>query len=330
LIAAAQRAAALTRQLLAFSHRQLVQPTILQLNEIVYDIERMLHRVIGEDIELATELWPALGIVRADAGQLQQIVVNLTVNARDAMPKGGRLTITTANVILDESYAASHAGVTPGDFVMLAVSDTGTGMDAETRRHIFEPFFTTKEVGTGTGLGLSTVYGIVQQSGGHIWVESEPGAGTSFKIYFPRAQGLAAVPERQSQRAPASRATGTILLVEDDEAVRRVAVRILRDVGYTVFEAKSASEARRICQERGSSIDLLLTDVVMPDVRGPELARELSLAHPQLRVAYMSGYSGEAVANESAVDAGLPCIEKPFSPASLAERIREILAVSSD
>ncbi len=329
LIDAVHRASALTRQLLAFSRRQVVQTKLLKLNEIVSNIERMLKRVIGEDIELTTKLTPALGTIRADAGQVEQIILNLTVNARDAMPDGGRLTIATDNVSLRDAEAASMMGLTTTEFVVLTVADTGTGMPLETRRHIFEPFFTTKEVGKGTGLGLSTVYGIVQQIGGQIRVDSELSRGTSFEIFFPRTDGIETAPERTSQAPPSGKGAGTILLVEDDGAVRRVALRILREAGYAVLEANGVTDARRICDEMGSSIDLLLTDVVMPEINGPKLAEELSNACPGLRVLYMSGYPGGAIAQDQVLAQTEAYVEKPFSPASLVKKVRQALGEDS-
>lgn len=320
-LGATRRAAALTKQLLAFSRNEAIQPTALDLSEVVSGIEKMLRRIIGEDIELYTELGPGLGVMRADAGQLDQVILNLCINARDAMPDGGQITISTQNVTLDAAYSDRHANVTPGEFVMLAVTDTGTGMTAEVQRQIFEPFFTTKAVGQGTGLGLATVYGIVQQSGGHIRVYSELGRGTSFKVYFPRLDEAAAVPipRLPSTAAPA---VGVILLVEDDSAVRQVASRILRERGYQVIEARRPTEARALCAEHGSRIDLLLTDVIMPDCTGPQLARELLLAHPGMQVLYMSGYPGGAAARAGALEPGALYIEKPFSPAALADKVR--------
>jgi signal transduction histidine kinase/CheY-like chemotaxis protein len=326
-LGAAQRAAALTRQLLAFSRRQVVQPKTLQINEVISNLEKMLQRIIGEDIDFVSRTSPGLGTVRADAGQVEQIVLNLTVNARDAMPSGGKLTIETANVTLTEDYAAEHAGVSPGDYVMLAVSDTGTGMDEETKRRIFEPFFTTKDVGKGTGLGLSTVYGIVEQSGGHIGVYTELQRGTSFKVYFPRTDGVVVRPSSRPDRAPAP-GTGTILLVEDNDAVRRVALRILHECGYTVLEARRPSDARRLALEHGSAIDLLLTDVVMPEISGPKLAEELCASSPHMLVLFMSGYPGAAIVKEGLLDESTPYVEKPFSPASLANKVHEVLTSS--
>jgi len=320
ILAAARRAAALTKQLLAFSRSEPVQPTELRLSEVVKGIEKMLRRIIGEDIELTTELAASVGVVRADAGQLDQVILNLSINARDAMRGGGRLTISTQNVSFDGEYENEH-DIPPGEYVMLAVTDSGTGMDAETQRRIFEPFFTTKEVGQGTGLGLATVYGIVSQSGGQIRVYSELGHGTAFKIYFPRLDEVGAAREQESDEIRSFTGSGTLLIVEDDAAVRQVAARVLRDRGYAVLEARRPSEARRICAEHGSTIDLLLTDVIMPECTGTELARELSRLHPRMRVVYMSGYPGGAAARAGALAPGAAYLEKPFSPASLTEKI---------
>jgi CheY-like chemotaxis protein len=299
------------------------------LNEVVSNVEKMLRRIIGEDIELVTCLSPSLGRLKADPGQIEQIILNLTVNARDAMPDGGRITIETANLELDSRFAATHTGVTPGEFVMLAVSDTGTGMDAATQKRIFEPFFTTKELGKGTGLGLSTVYGIVQQSGGNLSVDSKIGRGTSFRIYFPRVDERRdnEVARRKASIAPV--ASATVLLVEDDDAVRHVAARILRRGGYNVLETRRAAEARSLCMERGGSIDLLLTDVVMPEISGPKLAGELSQICPKLRVLFMSGYPQGAVAQGGTLGTDISYIEKPFTPASLIEKVREVIDTES-
>jgi PAS domain S-box-containing protein len=327
-LAASRRASALTKQLLAFSRKEAVQPTTLHLNDVVSGIEKMLRRIIGEDIELVTELSPALGLIRADAGQLDQVILNLSINARDAMPQGGQLTIETQNVSLDREYAQVHADATPGEFVMLAVTDAGVGMDAATQRRIFEPFFTTKEVGKGTGLGLSTVYGIVQQSGGQIRVHSEVGRGTAFKIYFPRldVESPSVSPRVPDERAGVGTGSGTILVVEDDAAVRQVAVRILRTQGYTVLEARRPSEARVVCEDHGASVELLLTDVIMPECTGPQLARELTERYPNMRVLYMSGYPGGAAKRAGSLERGVPFVEKPFAPAALVESVRAALA----
>lgn len=328
MLAAARRGVSLTRQLLAFSRQQMVQTSILDLNEIVAGIEKMLRRIIGEHIRLSTKLDSGLGRIKADASQVEQILLNLTVNARDAMPEGGRLDIATWNAILDDASVAGQPGLQPGDYVVLTVTDTGTGMDAQTQKRAFEPFFTTKEVGKGTGLGLSTVYGIVRQSGGHIVIHSELGQGSSFEVYFPRTQSSEAARPSTGPSALREPATETILIVEDDEGVRVVASRILREQGYTVLEARRASEARRIWEKHGDAVDLLLTDVVMPDMNGPRLAEELKSTRPELRVLYMSGYPGAgglaALAGES-----LACIEKPFTPVSLAAKVRGVLDAAS-
>ena len=324
MLAAAKRGVALTRQLLAFSRQQMVQPDILDLNEIVAGIEKMLRRIIGEHIRLSTKLATGLGRFKADAGQVEQVLLNLTVNARDAMPEGGRLRIETHDAHIDEAAAATQPGATPGDYVVLTVADTGIGMDEQTQKRVFEPFFTTKEVGKGTGLGLSTVYGIVRQSGGHIVIQSELGKGATFQVFFPRSVGEDAA--RKSAPPPASthKATETVLIVEDDEGVRVVASRILREQGYTVLEARRASEARRLWEKHGSLVDLLLTDVVMPDINGPRLAEELAKDRPDLRVLYMSGYPG-AGGLVGPQGTALSCIEKPFTPSSLATKVREML-----
>ncbi len=321
ILAAARRAAALTKQLLAFSRSEPIQPTELRLSEVVTGIEKMLRRIIGEDIELITELAPSLGVVRADAGQLDQVILNLSVNARDAMVGGGRLTISTQNVSFDPEHESPHIDIPPGQYVMLAVTDSGTGMSAEIQQRIFEPFFTTKEVGQGTGLGLATVYGIVQQSGGQIRVYSELGHGTAFKLYFPRLDEAPAKRDQQSAEATASTGSGTLLIVEDDSAVRQVTARVLRDRGFTVLEARRPSEARQLCARHGSAIDLLLTDVIMPECTGTELARELSRRHPGMRVVYMSGYPGSAASRTGALGPGAAYLEKPFSPTTLVEKI---------
>jgi signal transduction histidine kinase/response regulator RpfG family c-di-GMP phosphodiesterase len=325
LLAASQRAAQLTKQLLAFSRRQVIQPKVLDLNEVVANVEKLLRRVIGEDIDLMTAPAPKLGAIRADSGQVEQVILNLTVNARDAMPQGGKLTIETANVTLDADYHDSSSRVKPGDYVMLAVSDTGTGMDAETKKHVFEPFFTTKELGKGTGLGLATVYGIVQQCNAQIWLYSELDHGTTFKVYFPRVEGVDAPAVAPRRTVSPAAASATILLVEDDDAVRQVTARMLKSRGYTVIEARGAGEARTACAEKGDGIDLLLTDIVMPETSGPKLAEELKGAYPRLRVLFMSGYSGAAVARHGAIGEGVAYLEKPFTGSSLSAKVRATL-----
>jgi two-component system cell cycle sensor histidine kinase/response regulator CckA len=325
-LAASHRAASLTRQLLAFCRRQVIQPKLIQLNVVVSEIEKMLQRIIGEDIALVTSLAPTLGTIKADQGQLEQIIVNLTVNARDAMPNGGRLSIETRNLSLDADLDKTHPGVASGDYVVLSVRDNGTGMSAATQKRIFEPFFTTKDVGKGTGLGLSMVYGIVQQSAGHISVDSELGSGTSFEILFQRVDEQAAehlVHSGGTRREPQN---ASILVVDDNEPVRRVAARILRDRGYKVFEAADAREARTICATHGNSIDLLLLDVVMPEVSGPHLAAELEGVCPRARVLFMSGYSGNTPSMEDSASWRGEYLEKPFTPAGLEEKVQQSLA----
>jgi len=321
---AADRAAVLTRQLLAFSRQQVLAPRVMDLNETVSGMRNMLRRLIGEDIELIVQSAPELGHVRADPGQMEQVVLNLALNARDAMPRGGRLIIETANVELDEEYARGHLGGSAGPHVMLAVTDTGVGMDAVTRARIFEPFFTTKEKGKGTGLGLATVYGIVRQSGGSIWVYSEPGAGTIFKVYFPRSFDVATPAVGALQRAEAD-GTETVLVVEDDDAVRTLARRGLEGYGYRVIEARNPGEAVAVSERHVGSIHLLVTDVVMPGQYGPELAQALRRERPELRVLYMSGYTDNAIAHQGLLEAGSAFLEKPFTPGNLAAKVRATL-----
>jgi len=321
---AGQRAAALTRQLLAFSRKQVLEPEVLSLNKVVSGIESMLCRVLGEDIDIEVRLADNIGSAMADPGQIEQVIMNLAINARDAMPRGGKLTIDTANVELDADYADQHVAVKPGRFVMLSVTDTGSGMDAETRAHIFEPFFTTKEKGKGTGLGLSTVYGIVKQSGGNIWVYSEPGRGTIFKVYLPRVDAPAVDVRRRPTTAMAT-GSETVLIVEDEDAVRRLAERILRSAGYQVLAAASGGDALVLCEKLGDAIDLLLTDVVMPQMSGRELAERLSKSSPGLKVLYMSGYTDNAIVHHGVLDPGTRFIGKPFAAAELTRKVREVL-----
>ncbi|HXE34989.1 MAG TPA: PAS domain S-box protein [Verrucomicrobiae bacterium] len=325
---AADRAAALTKQLLAFSRMQVLQPRVMNLNGVVEDMGKLLPRLIGEDVELGIQMAQDLGKIRADASQMEQIIMNLAVNARDAMPTGGRLIIETSNADLDRTYNTTHPIVKPGHYVLLAVSDTGTGMDAETQAHIFEPFFTTKEPGKGTGLGLATVYGVVKQSGGFIWVYSELGKGTSFKIYLPRVdqpEDKGSVPLAFSE---APRGTETVLLAEDEQDVREVAREFLESGGYTVIEAHNGVEALRLAAEHGAAVDLLVTDMVMPGMTGKELAGRLQHQHSGLGVIYMSGYSEQTAAETTQVDANMRLLTKPFSRGSILRAVREALSVS--
>jgi PAS domain S-box-containing protein len=323
---AAERAASLVRQLLAFSRKQILEPKVLDLNDVVRDMEKMLTRLIGEDVKLATRLEPELGSVKADPCQVEQIIMNLVVNARDAMPRGGRVTIETTNTTLDGQTVLKHVSVKPGAYVMLAVSDTGSGMNEETQRRIFEPFFTTKEVGKGTGLGLSTVYGIVKQSGGNIWVYSEPGMGTMFKVYLPRIDDTKAVSvEKQAQEITALRGSETILIVEDEDIVRGLTRKILMQAGYQVLDAKGGEEALRVCCMHTGPIDLLLTDVVMPEISGKQVADQLVELRPAIRVLFMSGYTDEAIVQHGVLDANVEFIQKPFTWIGLTRKVRDVL-----
>jgi len=322
---AGDRAASLTRQLLAFSRQQLLEPRVLDLNAVVASTEKLLRRLIGEDIELVVVPGGALGRVKADPGQIEQIIMNLAVNARDAMPKGGKLIIETANIELDEAYALQHRVVQPGRYVVLTMTDSGCGMDAETQAHIFEPFFTTKEVGKGTGLGLATVYGVVKQSGGYIWVYSEPGKGTTFKIYMPRVDELGEAEQRSETPAKMEHGSETILLVEDDAALRKLTCRSLEDSGYAVLTAESPTEAARISEEYEGLIHLMVTDVVMPGMDGRELADRLTPLRPEMKVLYVSGYTDDAIVYHGMLEPGLAFLQKPFSPKALARKVREVL-----
>ena len=328
---ASQRASSLTRQLLAFSRKQMLAPKILNIQTVVADMEKILRRLIGEDIQLETSSAPDLGLVKADRSQIEQVILNLAVNARDAMPQGGRLTIETANVELDASYSHPPAVLSPGKYVMLAVTDNGCGMDAETQAHVFEPFFTTKEKGKGTGLGLATVYGVVKQSGGYVWVYSEPGRGTSFKIYLPRIAETA-VPagrEGKSDMQVPQRGSETILLVEDEKGVRELAREYLTSSGYTVIEAEDGHTALELAAMHVGPIHLLLTDVVMPGISGRELAERVGQIRPGIKIIYMSGYTDQAVVHHGILENDAILLQKPFTLMTLAGKLREMLAVPS-
>ena len=322
---AAEQAASLTRQLLAFSRQQVLQPKVFNLNELVTNAEKLLRRLIGENIEMVTLTARDLGSVKADPSQIESVILNLVVNARDAMPAGGKITLETANVELDEAYGRQHIGATPGQYVMLAVSDTGLGMDAHTLAHIFEPFFTTKEVGKGTGLGLSTVYGIVKQSGGSIWPYSEPGKGTTFKVHLPRVGERAQTMIRRTATAAANHGSETILLVEDDPQVRDLTQEILERWGYRVLTAREPLDAPAMSLAYAGHIDLLLTDVMMPGLSGSELAAIVLEGRPRLKVLFMSGYTDTAVIRNGVLGSDAFFLQKPFTPSSLTQKIREIL-----
>jgi PAS domain S-box-containing protein len=323
---ASERAASLTRQLLAFSRRQLLQPRLVNLNTLVGSVERMLHPLLGERIQIVVDAGRPLGTVRADPGQLEHVLMNLAVNARDAMPRGGRLTLRTADVELGPDFSRKHPGAAPGSYVMLAVSDTGTGMDSHALAHLFEPFFTTKEPGKGTGLGLSMVYGIVKQSGGYITVESSPGQGSTFCIYLPRVEGVEEHSRAHKRRSPPRQTgSGTVLLVEDEEAVRSLVQAILSADGYQVLAAATPAQAIALCRAHPGNIDVLLTDVVMPEASGPELAKSLLSLRPELKVVYMSGYAGEHLDQEGLGSEGALLLQKPFTTAALEEKIRQAL-----
>jgi PAS domain S-box-containing protein len=322
---AAERAGSLTNQLLAFSRRQIIQPRIISVVAVVANTEKMLRRLIGEDVKLSLNLATDTGNIKADPSHIEQALVNLAVNSRDAMPRGGCVSIETCNVNLDESYTRSHLGVEPGPFVMIAVSDNGHGMDADTKRRIFEPFFTTKERGKGTGLGLATVYGSVKQMGGDIWVYSEPGKGTTLKMYFPRVMDPTNEASREELQPPHAEADETILLVEDERSVRELTVRVLRKLGYHVLVAAGGEEAIAIARSYTGSIALLLTDVVMPAMSGRQVADQLQEVRPGLRVLYLSGYTDTTIVQHGVLENGLDFLPKPFSREVLAKKIREVL-----
>jgi PAS domain S-box-containing protein len=324
IMVAAQRAADLTRQLLMFSRRQVLAPRVVDLNEVLASMDKMLQRILGADVNLVSVPSRPLGRVCADPSSLQQVIMNLVVNARDAMPTGGKLTMETADVVLDEAYAHAHVGVKPGPHVMLAVTDTGGGMDGATLARIFEPFFTTKEAGKGTGLGLSTVFGVVQQSGGSVWVYSEVGKGTCFKVYLPRVDAPADL-ARETELPTTSRGTETILLVEDDQQVRTVARDILQRSGYAVLEARNGGQALVLSEGHAGTIHLLLTDVVMPQMSGPALAKRLAHARPDMKVLCMSGYTDDSIVRHGVLEAEIDFIQKPITPGTLTRKVRAVL-----
>ena len=322
---AGQRAASLTKQLLAFSRQQVLTPAVLNLNTLASDMEKMLPRLLGEDIEVSLALDPELGDVKADQSQVEQVIMNLAVNARDAMPLGGKLKIQTANVELDQAYTWNHPGSKVGSYVLLAVTDTGTGMDAGTLTHIFEPFFTTKERGKGTGLGLATVYGVVKQSNGYIWVDSAPGKGASFQIYLPRHVGQQVMDEQIIDSSEKLRGTETILLVEDAEPLRKLAQTFLEAGGFRVLSAESGESALEVMASFGGTFDLLLTDVVMPGINGRVLAEQMLPRQPGMRVLYMSGYTDSFIAGHGVLDPGTHLLHKPFTEEILIRKVREVL-----
>jgi len=324
---ASQRATSLTRQLLAFSRKQMLAPKVLSIQSVVTEMEKILRRLIGEDVQLETSSVPDLGLVKADRSQIEQVILNLAVNARDAMPEGGRLNIETANVDLDESFSHSSVMLAPGPYVMLAVTDNGCGMDVETQAHIFEPFFTTKEKGKGTGLGLATVYGIVKQSGGYVWVYSEPGRGTSFKVYLPRVWDEQSTParDRSNEGRALPQGTETVLLVEDEKGVRELAREYLEMTGYTVIEAENGHTALELAALHAGPIHLLMTDVVMPGISGRELSERVKSIRPGIRVLFMSGYTDQAVVHHGILESDAVLLQKPFTVAALAAKLRDIL-----
>jgi two-component system cell cycle sensor histidine kinase/response regulator CckA len=327
---AGQRAVSLTRQLLAFSRQQVLEPVILNLNTLVSEMEKMLPRLIGEDIQLNLILAPVIGQVKADPGQIEQVVMNLVVNARDAMPDGGKLTVQTANAELDTAFAREHPGSVPGQYVMLAVTDTGTGIDPEIQAQIFEPFFTTKGRDKGTGLGLATVYGVVKQSNGYIAVESEKGKGALFKIYLPRIEQPVATRSESSQMPLNVRGSETILLVEDAKPLRILAQLFLKENGYQVLTAADGAEAQQVAAQNLDPIHLLLTDVVMPGINGRVLAERLALRHPAMKVLYMSGYTDSFIAGHGVLEEGIHLIHKPFTEETLMYKVRELLDASRE
>jgi signal transduction histidine kinase len=322
---AAYRAAGLTRQLLIFSRKQVIQPRVLNLNAVILNLKKMLCRLIGEDIEFCTLLDPAAGHIKADPGQIEQVIMNLAVNARDAMPNGGKLTIMTANTTLDQNHLKNFPDMGAGDYVMLAIADTGTGISEEVKAHLFEPFFTTKPSGKGTGLGLATCFGIVKQNTGHINVHSELGSGTTFKIYFPQVQSALESPRVRNLPTEAAGGNETVLLVEDEPVVRELAVATLREKGYTVVEAVNGEEGLRLARQHDGKIDLVLADVVMPVMGGKEMADALRTSHPDTKVLFTSGYTEDALGHHGVLRPGILFLPKPYLTATLARKVREVL-----
>jgi nitrogen-specific signal transduction histidine kinase/CheY-like chemotaxis protein len=322
---AGERAASLTKQLLAFSRQQVLTPAVLNLNTLTADMEKMLPRLLGEDIEVSLILDPGLSNVKADQGQIEQVIMNLAVNARDAMPEGGKLKVQTTNAVLDQTYTRNHPGSKAGEYVMLAVTDTGSGMDAGTLAHMFEPFFTTKEHGKGTGLGLATVYGIVKQSNGYISVESAPGKGSSFQVYLPRFEGQPAAEAPTIDLADNLRGTESILLAEDSEPLRKLAQSNLESVGFHVLSASNGEEALEVATRNRRTFDLLLTDVVMPGMNGRVLAEQLLPRQPGMKVLYMSGYTDSFIAGHGVLEPGTNLLHKPFTEEVLIRKVREVL-----
>ena len=323
---AGQQAAALTKQLLAFSRKQMLQPKIIDLNIVVANMEKMLRPIISEDIRLVILSDKNLELVKADPGQMEQVIMNLVINACDAMQHGGKLIMKTANVELDKAYARQHVGIKPGKYVMLSISDTGHGMDEITKTHIFEPFFTTKEPGQGTGLGLATVHGIINQSGGHISVDSEPEQGTTIKIYLPQTEVIVERASQDHNSRTTAQGSESILLVEDENMVRDLAHRVLLSNGYTVLVADQGQEALEICRQYQGSIHLLVTDIVIPGgISGPELAEQLTSLYPEMKILYISGYPDKAVVRHSILETGVAFLDKPFTPDSLTRKVRDVL-----
>jgi CheY-like chemotaxis protein len=318
------RAAALTRQLLAFSRKQTLAPAVIQINEVVSGMRSLLERVLGEDVDLIMDLDPSLGQVTADPGQLEQVVLNMAVNARDAMPQGGQLTLETRHVDVDPTYAHQGIEPAPGSYEVLSIGDTGVGMDAATIARVFEPFFTTKPIGKGTGLGLATAYGVIKQSGGHITVDSEPGNGTIFHLYLPTTESSESASLAVDETA-ARRGTEVVLLAEDDANLRALSREILASEGYTVLESRDVEDAVRIAEQEDGTVHLLLTDVVMPHMNGRGLADAVKRFRPDVKVLFMSGYTDDAIVHHGVLDPGIALLQKPFSPAALARKVREVL-----